>query len=508
MRRLVVCCDGTWDTPTDRTNVSLFAEALVHDDAQVVRYLPGVGATGDPVSRLVQGAVGLGLNARVREAYTWLAETWRPGDEIVLVGFSRGAYTVRSLAGMLAATGLVAFAPGSSRRARNAVVRRVFLDGYQRGLPLPDLPYAPGFGPDDEAPIAFLGVWDTVGALGIPRTFGLLSTLVSRRLQGFHDLRLAPDVRHARQALALDERRGAFVPAVWTRADDSAVDARGSFVQLWFPGVHGDVGGSGDRPRDLSDISLRWMADEATAAVGLRWVAAPPGGPGNPLGPLDPVPRGLFSVLSPRPRSVPRVVEGAPDVHPSAVARRAGTDYRPGRLVARPEDAVVPADDPWAETGLYLGAGRYLLSASGSWSDHGASTGPGGFARWPVRGWPDYALGALAATYRSLVRRLTTRRADALVAPRRADSPRMAMVAAVANDLLSDAGTVTEGTTVPVTGPVAVELPRPGYLYAFANDSWLGYRGNAGAATLTVAPDPAGPSAPPPPPDPDPGAPA
>ena len=97
---------------------------------------------------------------------------------------------------------------------------------------------------------------------------------------------------------------------------------------------------------------------------------------------------------------MPRVVEGAPDVHPSAVARRAGTDYRPGRLVVRAEDVVVPANDPWAETGLYLGAGRYLLSSGGSWSDHGASTGPGGFARWPVRAWPDYALGAVAATYR------------------------------------------------------------------------------------------------------------
>lgn len=482
-RRLVVCCDGTWDTPSDRTNVSLLADALTTDASQVVQYFPGVGADGDPVSRVLEGALGIGLNRRVREAYSWLAETWRPGDEIVLLGFSRGAFTVRSLAGMLAATGLVAFARGASRRARNRVVRRLFLDGYQRGVRLDGLTYAPGFGPDDTAPIAFLGVFDTVGALGVPRTFGLLSTLVSRRVQGFHDLTLAPDVRHARQALALDERRGPFVPAVWA---DPEPGTHVSFSQQWFVGTHGDVGGSHDRPRALSDITLRWMADEATAAVGLAW-DRPVTTTGDPLGPFDPRPRGLWSVLSPQPRSVPRVVEGAPDVHPSAVARRAATTYRPGRLVPTGSavSAVVPADDPWAETGLYLEAGRWTLAASGTWADHGASTPPDGFRRWPLRAWPDYAAGAVLDAYRRLVRRLTTRLAEAPGAPRDGDARRMAMVTAVANARLDPDGALTRGTSAAVEQGV-VELPRPGYLYAFANDSWLGYRGNRGTATLVV----------------------
>jgi hypothetical protein len=491
VRRLVVCCDGTWDTPAERTNVSLVADALAQDAEQVVHYVGGVGTGTDPVTRLLQGGLGLGLNARIREAYTWLAQTWQPGDEIVLFGFSRGAYTVRSLAGMLAACGLVAFSPGDSAWRRARLVRRVFLDGYQRGRPLDGVRFAPGFGPYDTAPIRFLGVWDTVGALGVPRTFGLLSVLLSRRIEGFHDLRLAPDVRHARQALALDERRGPFQPAVWATPEPGTHE---SFVQLWFAGTHGDVGGSQDRPRDLSDITLRWMSEEATAAAGLTWRAEPAAGDGDPLGPLDAGPHGVWRYLAPRPRSVPRVVEGAPDVHVSAVTRRAAAlvpPYRPGRVPApgEPDTAVVPADDPWVETGLYLPAGRWTLGATGTWSDHGAATTPAGVTRWPWRAWPDYALGALLELYRRVLRRLTSRTADSLLAPR-VDARRMALLAAVANDRRHVDGSLDEGTVAAVgpDGAAVLELPRPGYLYAAANDSWLGYGGNRGAATLTVTP--------------------
>ncbi len=490
MRRLVVCCDGTWDTPADRTNVSIVADALEQGPDQVVAYFPGVGTGTDPITRVLEGGLGLGLNTRIREAYTWLAQTWRPGDEIVLLGFSRGAYTVRSLAGMLAACGLVAFAPGDSRRRRDRLVRRVFRDGYQRRRPLEGVPHAPGFGPDDRAPIRFVGVFDTVGALGVPRTFGLLSTLLPARIQGFHDLRLAPDVRHARQALSLDERRGPFRPAVWATP---APGTHASFAQLWFAGTHGDVGGSQDRPRALSDITLAWMAGEATTAAGLTWRDAPPGGAGDPLGAFDPGPDGLWRYLGPRPRSVPRVVAGAPDVHPSAAARSAAAlvpPYRPGRVPepGEPARAAIRADDPWVETGLYLPEGRYALAATGTWSDHGASTAPAGFGRWPWRAWPDYALGTVLVGYRHVVRLLTGRGADSLAAPRVGDARRMALLAAVANDRRHPDGTLDDGTLAALDpgGTATLELTRPGYLYAAANDSWVGYGGNRGVATLTV----------------------
>src|SRR6202012_2827606 len=96
------------------------------------------------------------------------------------------------------------------------------------------------------------------------------------------DLRLAPDVRHARQALSLDEQRGPFRPAVWATP---APGTHASFAQLWFAGVHGDVGDSQDRPRTLSDITLAWMTAEATTAAGLTSGDTPPGGARGPPGP-------------------------------------------------------------------------------------------------------------------------------------------------------------------------------------------------------------------------------
>ena len=153
-----------------------------------------------------------------------------------------------------------------------------------------------------------------------------------------------------------------------------------------------------------------------------------------------------------------------------------------------PDAAVVPADDPWVETGLYLPEGRFTLAATGTWSDHGAVTTPAGFARWPWRAWPDYALGAVLVVYRRVLRRLTSRSANTLLAPRVGDARRMALLAAVANDLRQVDGTLEDGTlrAVGTDGTTTLELTRPGYLYAAANDSWVGYGGDRGAVTLTV----------------------
>jgi uncharacterized protein (DUF2235 family) len=257
-RRLVVCCDGTWNTPSDATNVRRLFDRLATTDTQRPHYFPGVGTAGNPLRRALDGAFGVGLSENVREVYRWIADVWVPGDELVFVGFSRGAFTVRSTVGMLTRCGLVRFDPDSDDAARDAVVERVFTEGYrERGdLSGSGLTFQPGFGPDDAAPVAFLGVWDTVGALGVPRTFGLLSTLLGRDDNAFHDLVLAPDVRHARQALALDERRGPYVPAAWATPPPGR---HASFAQLWFPGGHSDVGG-GHTNTDLSDGALRWMA--------------------------------------------------------------------------------------------------------------------------------------------------------------------------------------------------------------------------------------------------------
>jgi hypothetical protein len=496
-RRLVVCCDGTWNTASDDTNVRRLYERLATTDDQLPQYFEGLGADGNPVSRLLDGAFGVGLAEAVREVYRWLAETFRPGDELVLLGFSRGAFTVRSVVGMLAQCGLVAFGPDQDDAEREATVERVFLEGYRakRDLSGSGLAFHPGFGPDDRAPVAFLGVWDTVGALGVPRTFGLLSGLVGRASVEFHDLELAPDVRHARQAVALDERRGPYVPSVWPTPPPGRHD---SFAQVWFPGGHGDVGG-GEPATGLSDGALRWMIDELDATVAPRWRADAPELPaGDPCAPADDGVDGLWRVLSPRPRSAPHVVEGAPDVSASAVARRAAgregeldPPYRRGRVLGVGESAEVAVDaaEPWVETGLYLEPGRYALAVSGRWRDHGAPSPGTGASPWPVTSWPSYTVGTALDAVRRVVELATGNPRSDVVGSRRVPEARwMELVAAVADDVVAVDGTVREGTTVPIghTGERELTAPRGGYLYAFANDAWSGYASNGGAVALRV----------------------
>jgi hypothetical protein len=493
-RRLVVCCDGTWNTATDRTNVGRLYDRLATTDDQLPRYFEGLGTEGGPVRKVLDGAFGVGLPEAIREIYRWLADEFRPGDELVLLGFSRGAFTVRSTVGMLAQCGLVAFSADQDDAARDAVVDRVFREGYRAKRPLLDLTFHPGFAPDDRAPIAFLGVWDTVGALGVPRTFGLLSGLSGNDRVEFHDLELAPDVRHARQAVALDERRGPYVPSVWTTPPP---DRHTTFAQVWFPGGHGDVGG-GKPETGLSDGALRWMIDELDATIAPRWDAGGGTGQarpdGDPCVPLDDGVDGVWRVLSPRPRTAPHVVEGALDVSASAVARqrcRLDPPYRPGRVLAAGESAevAVGADEPWVETGLYLLPGRYELTVSGTWRDHGAASPGTGASPWPVLSWPSYAVGTVLDGVRRAVERVTGNPRSDIVGSRRVpEAAWLELVAAVADDVVDLDGTVREGTTVPIgtSGTRELATPRGGYLYAFANDAWTGYGTNAGAVSLRV----------------------
>ncbi len=492
-RRLVVCCDGTWNTPSDATNVRRLYDRLATTDTQTPRYFPGVGTVGNSLRRALDGAFGAGLSENVQAVYRWIADVWVPGDELVFLGFSRGAFTVRSAVGMLARCGLVRFDEGSDDAARDAVVERIFTEGYRahRDLTGGDLTFQPGFGPHDLAPVAFLGVWDTVGALGVPRTWGLLSTLLGRDDYTFHDLVLAPDVRHARQALALDERRGPYVPAVWATPP---AGRHASFAQLWFPGGHSDVGG-GNPSTDLSDGAWRWMADEATAAVDLIWrTDVLPRPEGRPCGRAHDTVSGFWNLLSPRPRAVPHVVEGAPDVHSSAIARRAcdlDPPYRRGRVLAVDDDVevAVPADQPWVETGLYLEPGQYRLGVSGRWRDHGAASPGSGARPWPLRSWPAYAVGTALDGLRRAIEWLSgDERSDVVGSRRVPEAGWLELVAVVADDVVDLDGTVHEGTTVPIGATGTADLPAPtgGYLYAFANDAWTGYASNRGAVALRV----------------------
>lgn len=254
-KKIVLCADGTWDKTTNKTNVYRLYKALPTSADQVGFYDDGVGADGLPVDRLVGGAFGAGLFAKVKQGYTQIAHVYEEGDDLFLFGFSRGAYTARSVAGMIAACGL------PTKNFDDSMVEKAF-DAYrnkdQRANLLAQLKQEYEiFTPK----IKMVGVWDTVGSLGIPAIFGGVSHL----LYGFLDTSLNPNVLNAYHALAIDERRIEFPPTLWTSAP-----APGQTVQqVWFCGVHSDVGGG--EPMDasetsaLSDITLAWMMDKACA---------------------------------------------------------------------------------------------------------------------------------------------------------------------------------------------------------------------------------------------------
>lgn len=262
-KRIVICADGTWNRPEQDlkkdipTNVLRLARALKPRQSgrpdQQVFYDWGVGSYYDPI---IGGATGKGLNKNIMDDYRYIVQNYAPGDEIFLFGFSRGAYTVRSLCGLINNCGIL-------KRPDARLIQAAF-DHYKK----PSKAYAPS-GEKSVAfrkrhshrsrEVKFVGVWDTVGALGIPFSFlGLLD-----RKDEFYDTKIGANVRIARHAMAIDELRSDFEPTIWNPREN--LDLR----QVWFAGAHADIGGGYKPDTDgasLSDIALDWMLREAGAA--------------------------------------------------------------------------------------------------------------------------------------------------------------------------------------------------------------------------------------------------
>lgn len=199
-KRIVFCSDGTWDEPGQNTNVYKLYKALKTTADQVPYYDDGVGADGLLIQKLAGGALGAGLYQKIKDGYTKIAQVYEEGDKVYIFGFSRGAYTARSLAGMIAVCGL------PTANFTDDVVNTAF-DAYrnkdQRTELLAELNKTCDL---YDAKLAMVGVWDTVGSLGIPALFGAVDPI----LYGFLDTSLHPDVLNAYQALAIDERRAEF----------------------------------------------------------------------------------------------------------------------------------------------------------------------------------------------------------------------------------------------------------------------------------------------------------
>jgi uncharacterized protein (DUF2235 family) len=262
MKRLVICCDGTWNRADTKTvtNIEKIARTVQLEPEralgvqQMVLYLPGVGTAGYQTDKILGGAFGLGLFHHVLNAYRFLSINYQPGDEVYVFGFSRGAYTARSLAGMIGKVGLL---------TREAMIAGQLHEAGQRYRHPAGEPWPQDWLPVEEfraqhchpeVPICFLGVFDTVGALGVPGA-------LSRRHQ-FHDVRLGAGVQVARQALAIDEPRMKFEPCLWEAVGTPGPPDR--IKQVWFEGCHSDVGG-GYAEEGLANTALLWMVTEAQA---------------------------------------------------------------------------------------------------------------------------------------------------------------------------------------------------------------------------------------------------
>jgi len=262
VKRIIICADGTWNVPDQRdqgrpcpTNVLKIARAIlpVSPDGiqQVVYYHPGVG-TNWGLDRWFGGAFGLGLSRNIKDCYRFLADNYAEGDEIFFFGFSRGAFTVRSTVGLIRKCGLM-------RKVHMDRFPEAF-DLYRRRLGGPDLPEAVSFRNSFSGivKIKFIGVWDTVGALGIP---GNARFFLSRRRFRFHDVKLSSYVQNAYHALAIDEKRKPFKPTLWEQQTHSVGQI---MEQIWFAGVHSGVGG-GYADSGLSDIAFTWMKEKAAS---------------------------------------------------------------------------------------------------------------------------------------------------------------------------------------------------------------------------------------------------
>jgi uncharacterized protein (DUF2235 family) len=338
MKRLILCCDGTWNTADQQkdgeacpSNVVRLAYRIAKRDGdipQITFYDQGVG-TGNWVDRISGGAFGNGLEDNIHDAYRFLIANYEVGDEIHLFGFSRGAFTARSIGGMIRKCG---------------ILRRDHIDQYVQALTMyrsdvihPDDETAFKFRSDfsenpADIPIKFIGVWDTVGSLGIPLR-GLRS--LTRSKHQFHDTELSGTVEFAYQALAIDEHRAPFEPTLWLNKPKAGQTVE----QTWFCGAHSDVGG-GYPECELADITLGWMIEKAQTHLrfderAMDSFRLEP----DPQGVIHNSKTGLYRVTAGIDRTIgvdkSNKIDATQNVHPTVLKRwDANKEYRPDSLRA------------------------------------------------------------------------------------------------------------------------------------------------------------------------------
>lgn len=276
-RTHVIILDGTLSSlvPDRQTNAGQ-SYTLFHEmgSALSLYYEPGLQL--HDWRSVWDVAAGKGINRQIRRAYGWLASKYRRGDKIFLFGYSRGAYAVRSLAGVIDMVGLLKGDEATERNIRTAYrhyERAPYSDAAQNFARVHCLA---------DVEIEMIGVWDTVKSLGLNAP---VLWRLSEHLHAFHNHELGTHVKHGFHALAYDETRVAFSPVLWTGRDGFP----GHVEQVWFPGAHGDVGGQlggYEQARPLANVPLVWMLDQA-ARCGLPlpdgWAARFPHDANGPM---------------------------------------------------------------------------------------------------------------------------------------------------------------------------------------------------------------------------------
>lgn len=267
MKRIVICADGTWNIRDQEdehgrrrpSNVTKMARAIRprdrHGVDQIVFYHDGIGTRG-PLDKLTGGAFGDGIEGNIRNLYRFIVYNYEPGDDLYFFGFSRGAFTVRTLAGFMKWVDLI-------EKDDDFWVPELY--ACYEGRKGPDSPewkkaHARIAGKRACPPIRMIGVWDTVGALGAPGVIGKLASAVHGNKYAYHDVALHNSIQNAFHALAIDERRVPFKPNLWVKPEGWT----GCLEQGWFPGVHTNVGG-GNSPDGLANVALHWIAGKARA---------------------------------------------------------------------------------------------------------------------------------------------------------------------------------------------------------------------------------------------------
>jgi uncharacterized protein (DUF2235 family) len=293
MKRIVVLIDGTWNKEGSGTETNVakldntrrvqhFITATAADGTiQHVHYHDGVGTEGDLTQKFLGGAIGLGLKKIIQDVYEFIVADYATGDELYILGFSRGAYAARALAGLIGASGIQRQKDGSvfeiawqHYRVAPSVRQRPQTAGAADRKTLADynaLAAQQAF--HDTCTITCVGVWETVGSYGIPAGIGLapLARYFTLVTLGFHDTSFGNHVKVGLHAVAVDEHRRPFVPTFWTIPVGQ--QPNGHVEQTWFAGAHSNVGG-GYADSGLSDEALIWLIARLQALTDLEFDVA------------------------------------------------------------------------------------------------------------------------------------------------------------------------------------------------------------------------------------------